>query len=81
MEIPANEKISGSFRGSADREESDIRMNPMTTITAGSLVVAAFLIGFVPQYLKSRDLRNQLNSTRQDLALNASNCKGTNWTC
>lgn len=29
-------------------------------IVAGSLVVVAFLLGFVPQYLKVRDLANQL---------------------
>jgi hypothetical protein len=37
-------------------------------IIVGSLVVAAFLLGFIPQYLKSRDLEGQLNSARQELA-------------
>ncbi len=37
-------------------------------IITGSLVVAAFLLGFIPQYRKSRDLESQLNSTRHELA-------------
>jgi hypothetical protein len=36
-------------------------------IVGGSLVVAAFLLGFVPQYLKARDLANQLGAERQQL--------------
>jgi hypothetical protein len=37
-------------------------------IITGPLVVAAFLLGFIPQYRKSRDLESQLNSTRHELA-------------
>jgi hypothetical protein len=37
-------------------------------IVGGVLIVAAFLLGFVPQYLKSRDMEKQLNSARQELA-------------
>ncbi len=41
-------------------------MNQKTLlIVAGGLVVAAFLLGFVPEYLKAKDLDNQLGSTRQ----------------
>ncbi len=36
-------------------------------IVGGSLVVAAFLLGFVPQHLKARDLANQLGAARQQL--------------
>ena len=44
-------------------------MNQKTIgIVGGVLIVAAFLLGFVPQYLKSRNLEKQLNSTRQELA-------------
>jgi hypothetical protein len=43
-------------------------MNRKTLLIAGgALVVAAFLLGFVPQYLKSRDLDNQLGALRQQL--------------
>jgi hypothetical protein len=43
-------------------------MNPKTmVIVAGSLVVVAFLLGFFPQYLKSRNLENQLDSIRPKL--------------
>jgi len=38
-------------------------------IVGGSLAVAAFLIGFVPQYLKAKDLGNQLGAARQELKL------------
>ena len=37
-------------------------------IITGSLVVVAFLLGFIPQYRKSIDLESQLNSTRHELA-------------
>ena len=40
-----------------------------TVIIAGVLILAAFLLGYVPQYQKSRDLESQLNSTRHELAL------------
>jgi hypothetical protein len=36
-------------------------------IVGGSLVVAAFLLGFVPQYVKARDLASQLGAERQQL--------------
>jgi hypothetical protein len=36
-------------------------------IVAGSLVAVAFLLGFVPQYMKTRDLEGQINSTRPKL--------------
>lgn len=36
-------------------------------IVAGSLVVAAFVLGFVPQYVKARDLASQLGAERQQL--------------
>jgi hypothetical protein len=36
-------------------------------IVGGSLVVAAFLFGFVPEYVKSRDLARQLGAERQQL--------------
>ena len=36
-------------------------------IVGGSLVVAAFLLWFVPQYLKAMDLANQLGAERQQL--------------
>jgi hypothetical protein len=43
-------------------------MNRKTLLIAGgALVVAAFLLGFVPQYLKTRDLGNQLDALRQQL--------------
>lgn len=43
-------------------------MNRKTlAIAGGALVVAAFLLGFVPQYLKNRDLHNQLGALRQQL--------------
>jgi hypothetical protein len=45
-------------------------------IVAGLLVVTALLLGFVPQYLKSRDLEQQLNSTRQELALQGVKLQG-----
>ncbi len=38
-------------------------------IIGGALVVAAFLVGFVPQYLKGRSLNNQLGAVRQQLNL------------
>jgi hypothetical protein len=37
-------------------------------IIAGSLVVAAFLLGFFPQYLKSRGLETQINADQQQIA-------------
>ena len=41
-------------------------MNQKTLlIVGGGLVVAAFLLGFVPQYVKARDLDNQLGAARQ----------------
>jgi hypothetical protein len=41
-------------------------MNQKTLlIVGGGLVVATFLLGFVPQYLKARDLDNQLGAARQ----------------
>ena len=43
-------------------------MNEKTLlIVAGGLVVAAFLLGFVPEYLKAKHLDNQLSATRQQL--------------
>ncbi len=36
-------------------------------IVGGVLIVAAFLLGFVPQYLKGRALDNQLGVVRQQL--------------
>jgi hypothetical protein len=36
-------------------------------IVGGSLVVAAFLLGFVPQYVKARDLASQLGAERKQL--------------
>jgi hypothetical protein len=39
----------------------------MRLIVGGALVVAAFLLGFVPQYLKGRALDNQLSAVRQQL--------------
>ncbi len=45
-------------------------MNQKTLlIVGGSLVGAAFLLGFVPQLLKKRDLSSQLEATRQELTL------------
>ena len=45
-------------------------MNQKTLlIVGGTLVVAAFLLGFVPQYLKGKDLENQLRAARQQLNL------------
>lgn len=38
-----------------------------SVIIVGSLVVVAFLLGFIPQYLRSRDLESRLNSSRQEL--------------
>lgn len=43
-------------------------MNRKTLLIAGgALVAGAFLLGFVPQYLKARDLDNQLDALRQQL--------------
>lgn len=43
-------------------------MNWKTGLIAGGvLVVAAFLLGFVPQYMKGRALDNQLSVVRQQL--------------
>lgn len=39
----------------------------MLLIVGGGLVVAAFLLGFVPQNLKVRELDNQLGLARQQL--------------
>jgi hypothetical protein len=36
-------------------------------IVGGVLIVAAFLLGFVPQYLKGKSLDNQLGAVRQQL--------------
>ncbi|MEO8596488.1 MAG: hypothetical protein ABI759_24430 [Candidatus Solibacter sp.] len=41
-------------------------------IVGGSLTVAAFLLGFVPQYRKVKDLEDQLDATRQELKLEQS---------
>ena len=38
-------------------------------IVGGVLIVAAFLLGFVPQYRKGRALDNQLGAARQQLYL------------
>lgn len=44
-------------------------MNRQTLLIAGgALIVAAFLLGFVPQYLKARDLDSQLGAARQQLS-------------
>src|SRR5579863_2198055 len=44
-------------------------MNRQTLLIAGgTLIVAAFLLGFVPQYLKARDLASQLGAARQQLS-------------
>ena len=44
------------------------RMNQKTLlIVAGGLAVAAFLLGFVPEYLKAKELDNQLGATRQQV--------------
>ncbi|HTX37033.1 MAG TPA: hypothetical protein VME43_18520 [Bryobacteraceae bacterium] len=37
-------------------------------IGVGVLVLVAFLLGFIPQYVRSRDVAKQLNTTRQELA-------------
>lgn len=43
-------------------------MNWKTLLIAGGvLVVTAFLLGFVPQYLKAGDLDNQLGASRRQL--------------
>jgi hypothetical protein len=43
-------------------------MNRKLCLIVGAvLAVAAFLLGFVPQYLKARDLGNQLSTVRQQL--------------
>jgi len=43
-------------------------MNRKTLLIAGgALLAGAFLLGFVPQYLKARDLDNQLGALRQQL--------------
>lgn len=43
-------------------------MNRKLCLIVGAvLVVAAFLLGFVPQYLKGRDLESQLSAVRQQL--------------
>jgi hypothetical protein len=39
----------------------------MCLIVGGVLVVAAFLLGFVPQYLKGKALDNQLGAVQQQL--------------
>jgi len=39
----------------------------MCLILGGALVVAAFLLGFIPQYLKGKALDNQLGAVRQQL--------------
>ena len=36
-------------------------------IVGAALVLAAFLLGFVPQYLKAKDLDNQLGAARRQL--------------
>jgi hypothetical protein len=38
-------------------------------IAGGSVAAAAFLLGFIPQYLKARNLDDQLGATRQELKL------------
>lgn len=43
-------------------------MNRKLCLIVGAvLIVAAFLLGFVPQYLKGRDLESQLGAVRQQL--------------
>ncbi|HEX5432848.1 MAG TPA: hypothetical protein VFY05_01315, partial [Candidatus Angelobacter sp.] len=43
-------------------------MNRKLCLIVGAvLAVAAFLLGFVPQYSKARDLGNQLSTVRQQL--------------
>lgn len=43
-------------------------MNQKTLWLAGlSLLVAGFLVGFLPQYLKARDLQQQLDAVRRDV--------------
>ena len=47
-------------------------MNRKLCLIVGAvLIVAAFLLGFVPQYLKGRDLESQLSAVRQQLELGA----------
>ena len=41
-------------------------------IVGGSLAVVFFLLGFVPQYRKVKDLEDQLDATRQELKLEQS---------
>lgn len=38
-------------------------------IAGAAFLLVAFLAGFVPQYLKSRDVGNQLDSVREQLAM------------
>ncbi len=45
-------------------------------IIVGSLVVAAFLLGFIPEYLKSRSLGSQLSSARQEVATQQAKLQG-----
>ena len=43
-------------------------MNRKTILMVGGvLVLAAFLLGFIPQYVKTRDLDNQLGAVQQQL--------------
>lgn len=45
-------------------------MNQKTIwIAGGVLIVAAFLLGFIPQYVKVRDLDSQLGTTRRQLQM------------
>jgi hypothetical protein len=45
-------------------------------ITAALLVVAAFLLGFIPQYRKAGEAAAQLDSTRRDLATEQAKLQG-----
>jgi len=45
-------------------------MNPRTVLIAGgSAAVVVFLLGFIPQYLKSRGLESQLAAAHESLAV------------
>lgn len=40
----------------------------IVAIAGAAFILAAFLAGFIPQYLKSRDVGNQLDAAREQLA-------------
>ena len=44
-------------------------MNQKTIVIIAVVVLVAFLLGFVPQYWKSRDLENQLATNREKLQM------------